>query len=263
MEDTGAMLLNGKPVDVDQLKVLGLTNYGHLTSMRVDAGRVRGLTLHLDRLSRDCRALFGAELDQDEVRSYVRQVVEGSTGPMVARVTVFDPDLDPAHPASTSSPQVLVTTRAASSLPPSPLMLTARRYEREVPAVKHVGLFGTMYHRRQAQLAGFEDVLFVDGEGFISEGATWNIGLIEGDEVVWPQAPALPGVTMALIRQERTGLQRRVNVSELGRFTGAFVSNAAVGVRGIAAIDAIRWADAAPLVAQIRKEYGAIPGEPL
>lgn len=263
MGETGAMLLNGKPVDLDHLKVLGLTNYGHFTSMRVDAGRVRGLALHLDRLSRDCRALFGAELDQDEVRSYVRQVVDGSAGPIVARVTVFDPDLDLGHPASASSLQVLVTTRAASMAPPPSLVLTARRYEREVPAVKHVGLFGTVFHRRQAQLAGFDDVLFVDGEGFISEGATWNIGLIEGDEIVWPQASVLPGITMALIQQERSGLQRCVNVAELDRYTGAFVTNAAVGVRGIAAIDAIRWADAVPLAEQIRKEYSAIPGEPL
>lgn len=257
------MLLNGKPVDVDQLKVLGLTNYGHFTSMRVDAGRVRGLTLHLDRLSRDCRALFGAELDQDEVRGYVRQVVDGFAGSIVARVTVFDPHLDLGHPASASSPYVLVTTRAASMVAPPPLVLTARRYEREVPAVKHVGLFGTMFHRRQAQLAGFDDVLFVDGEGFISEGATWNIGLIEGDEIVWPQAPVLPGVTMALIQQERPGHRRRVNMTDLDRYTAAFVTNAAVGVRGIASIDAIRWADAVPLVEQIRKQYSAIPGEPL
>ena len=68
---------------------------------------------------------------------------------------------------------------------------------------------------------------------------------------------------MALIQQERAGLQRRVNVTELDRYTGAFVTNAAVGVRGIAAIDAIRLADAVPLVEQIRKEYSAIPGEPL
>ncbi|MFV2087776.1 aminotransferase class IV family protein [Micromonospora sp. LOL_021] len=257
------MLLNGKPVDLDQLQVLGLTNYGHFTSMRVDAGRVRGLTLHLDRLTRDCRAVFGAELDQNEVRSYLRWVVDGCAESIVARVTVFDPYLDLGHPASASSPQVLVTTRAASSVPLAPLALTARRYERDVPAVKHVGLFGTMFHRRQAQLAGFDDALFVDGEGFVSEGATWNIGLIEGDEIVWPQAPVLPGITMALIQQERAGLQRRVNVTELDRYAGAFITNAAMGVRRIHAIDAIQWTDAVAPVEQIRRRYAAIPGEPI
>lgn len=262
MGETGAMLLNGEAADPDQLKVLGLTNYGHFTSMRVEAGRVRGLALHLDRLSRDCRALFDAELDQDEVRGYVRQAVDGSAASIVARVTVFDPSLDMGHPANASSPHVLVTTRAAMSVPP-PLVLTARTYEREVPAVKHVGLFGTMFHRRQAQLAGFEDVLFMDGEGFISEGATWNIGLIEGDEIVWPQEPVLQGVTMSLIQRTRAGRQRRVNVANLDRYTAAFITNAAVGVRRVAIVDAIRWTEGLKLVEQIRKEYSAIPGEVL
>ncbi|WBB99380.1 MULTISPECIES: aminotransferase class IV family protein [unclassified Solwaraspora] len=256
------MLLNGQPVDLDHLKILGLTNYGHFTSMRVDAGRVRGLALHLDRLTRDCRALFGAELDQHKVRSYVRHVV-GSAESTVARVTVFDPDLDLGHPASASSPQVLVTARAVSSVPPQPLVLTTRCYERDVPGVKHLGLFATVFHRRQAQLAGFDDVLFVDREGFISEGATWNVGLIEGDDIVWPQAPVLPGVAMALIRQERPGHERRVNVAELDRYTAAFATNATVGVRAVTAIDAIRWSGMTPLVEQIRKDYSAIPGEPL
>ncbi len=257
------MLLNGKPVDLDQLKVLGLTNYGHFTSMRVDAGRVRGLTLHLDRLTRDCRALFGVDLDRDEIRNHVRQAVDGFAGSIVARVTVFDPELDLGHPASASNPQVLVTTRSAASAPSPPLVLTTRSYERDVPGVKHIGLFGTMYHRRQAQIGGFEDVLFTDAEGYISEGATWNIGLIEGGEVVWPAAPALPGITMELIRRERAGVSRQVNVADLGQYVGAFVTNAAIGVRSIASVDETRWTSEDAILEQIRKEYGAIPGEPL
>ncbi|MFY1694178.1 aminotransferase class IV family protein [Solwaraspora sp. WMMA2101] len=257
------MILNGKPVDLDHLKILGLTNYGHFTSMRVDAGRVRGLSLHLDRLTADCRALFGVDLDQDEVRGYVRQVVDGCAEPTVARVTVFDPDLDLGHPASAAHPQVLVTTRTVSSTPPPPLVLTARWYERDVPPVKHLGLFATMFHRRQAQLAGFDDVLFVDREGFICEGATWNLGLVAGDDIVWPQAPVLPGVTMALIKQVRAGHERRVNVTELDRYTAAFATNATVGVRSVIAVDATRWTGTIPLVEQIGREYSAIPGEPL
>src|SRR6266540_2864338 len=46
------MELDGRPVDPAELATLALYNYGHFTSMRVDAGRVRGLTLHLDRLVR-------------------------------------------------------------------------------------------------------------------------------------------------------------------------------------------------------------------
>lgn len=34
--------LNGVPVHADELQTLALTNFGHFTTMRVEAGRVRG-----------------------------------------------------------------------------------------------------------------------------------------------------------------------------------------------------------------------------
>lgn len=54
--------LDGRPVDPARLAALALYNYGHFTSMRVDEGRVRGLSLHLQRLVRDCSALYDADL---------------------------------------------------------------------------------------------------------------------------------------------------------------------------------------------------------
>ncbi|MFP8884631.1 hypothetical protein [Streptomyces mangrovi] len=41
--------LNGEPVDPDVLQILALTNYGHLTPMRVEQGRVRGLSSGVHR----------------------------------------------------------------------------------------------------------------------------------------------------------------------------------------------------------------------
>lgn len=43
------MELDGRSVMADELARLALYNYGHFTTMRVDAGRVRGLSLHLRR----------------------------------------------------------------------------------------------------------------------------------------------------------------------------------------------------------------------
>jgi hypothetical protein len=54
--------------DLDQLAALILINYGHYTSMRVDDQRVRGLSLHLEPLMRDCRWVFDADLDPNRLR---------------------------------------------------------------------------------------------------------------------------------------------------------------------------------------------------
>lgn len=67
---------------------------------------------------------------------------------------------------------------------------------------EEAGLFGALHHRRAAQLAGFDDALFVGPDGLVSEGGTWNVGFIDANgSVVWPKADVLPGVTMALFQQ--------------------------------------------------------------
>src|SRR4051794_12275165 len=144
-----------------RLTALATTNYGHFTTMRVEGWRVRGLSLHLERLRRDCRVVFGAELDPDQVRTRVHDALSGAPDPVTVRVTVFDPGLRLERPGAVASPQLLVTSRpAAGELPP--LRVRTAPHCREVPTIKHTGLFGALHERRLSQLAGFDDALFTD-----------------------------------------------------------------------------------------------------
>ncbi|MCI0385911.1 aminotransferase class IV [Streptomyces sp. CNQ085] len=179
---------------------MALTNYGHFTSMRVEQGRVRGVSLHLDRLVRDCRTVFDTGLDPGRVLGFVRGAVP-RTGACVVRVTVFDPALELGRIGTDAHPHVLVTTRAVGGLPLPPPRIRSAVYTRDMPGVKSVGLFGALWHRRAAQRAGFDDALFVDGRSMISEGGTWNIGFVRGGQVVWPEAECLAGTTMRLLQQ--------------------------------------------------------------
>lgn len=256
----GMAELNGRPVRPAELQALALTNYGHFTTVRVTDGRVRGLTLHLERLRRDCLALFGTELDLGLVREYARRVVPAE-GSLMVRITVFDPALDLAGLAGKADPAVLVTTRpagGAAALPP--LRVRSVRYVRDLPEVKSVGLFGALRHRRASQLAGYDDALFVDADGAVSEGGTWNLGLVRDGDPVWPVAAYLPGTTLELLRGLRPGRSERVAVTGLDGFEAAFATNAAIGVRPIAAVDGVRFAPDHPLVAELAAAYEALPG---
>ncbi|HCT76733.1 MAG TPA: aminotransferase [Micromonosporaceae bacterium] len=257
------MLLNGTPVDPDKLKVLALNNFGHFTSMRVEDHRVRGLSLHLDRLVNDCGQVFGVQLDRDRLRAHIKQAVGDRGGAVVIRVTIFDPNLDLGNPGNQTDPQVLVTARSAVTSQLPPLKLKTTQYERDIPSVKHVGLFATMFHRRQAQLAGFDDVLFLDSRGYISEGATWNIGFLRGEDITWPDGQCLPGVTMELLKQLHQGTVDHVDPADLGSWDGAFITNAAIGVRPISAIDGHSWLDIPSFVKSLIEQYTAIEGERL
>ncbi|MGW4200940.1 hypothetical protein [Streptomyces sp. NPDC004726] len=52
---------NERQATADDLLPLVLTSYGHFTSMRVGgSSRIRGLSLHMERLVRDSETVFGA-----------------------------------------------------------------------------------------------------------------------------------------------------------------------------------------------------------
>ncbi|MFJ4973007.1 aminotransferase class IV family protein [Streptomyces sp. NPDC088755] len=262
----GAMVtLDGKHVSVDDLLPLALTNVGHFTSMRVDSdGSIRGLTLHLERLTRDCKIVWHATLNADRVREYVRQALEGQSLPCVVRVTVYDPKVEMGHPADANHPHVLVSVRGAGALPPAPLRAQSEVYERELPQVKHVGLFGALHARGAAQRAGFDDALFVGRDGFVSEGGTWNVAFVDQEgTVVWPAAPVLPGVTMALLQQQADHRTATVTLAQAKGMAAAFATNTSIGVRPLAAIDDTEFPVDHPVLRRLQKAYLSIAGETL
>ncbi|WP_305787054.1 aminotransferase class IV [Symbioplanes lichenis] len=232
-----------------ELRALALTNYGHFTTFRVEDGGVRGLSLHLERLARDCRALFGTTLDLDAVRAQVRREVAGAA-PVTVRVTVFDPALDIGRPVRAGQPRVLVTRRAAGPAP-GPLRVRTVAFERDAPEIKSVGLFPVLRLRRAAQIDGYDDALFVDRDGLISEGGTWNVGFIRSDRVVWPAAAYLRGVTMQLLPGESIAVRR----DDLSQFDAAFATNAATGVRAVAAVDDVTYDVGHPSITALAAAY--------
>lgn len=254
--------LNGEPVSADQLKTLALTSYGHFTSMRVEDRRVRGLSLHLDRLTRDCRALFGAELDPERVRQLARRAVP-TTGSTTVRVTIFDPHFDMGHPGAEAEPHILVTSRPAGELPLPPLRVQSVKYVRDLPSVKSVGLFASLLHRRTAQLNGFDDALFIDEQSVISEGGTWNVGFFDGNRVIWPEADCLVGVTMQLLKQAHQHDEALLRLPDVQNMQAVFASNAAIGVRAVSGVDETSYTASHPILDTLRKEYLQISGDVL
>jgi branched-subunit amino acid aminotransferase/4-amino-4-deoxychorismate lyase len=255
--------LNGSPVDIEDLQTLALVNYGHFTSLRVEAGKVRGLSLHMERLARDCRNMFEADIDADYVRKLIRQAIGANgSGAVNVRITVFDPHLDLGNPGRNAEPHFLVTCRPASAADLPPMKVQTAVYLRETPHIKHIGLCGTMRLRRNAQRAGFDDVVFTAPDGGVSEGATWNIGFFDGDRVVWPKADVLNGVTMQLIRHACPDFAiRGVDVDRLVKMEAAFATNVSIGVRSISTINGTSLAADHPAVSTLRDAYLSIEPE--
>jgi 4-amino-4-deoxychorismate lyase len=253
---------------VNAWETLALVNYGHFTAMVVHPGGVRGLTYHLERLDRDAKVLFGHGIDGAEVRSRVHEALAGHELPATARVTVFARDLPFDHMDDLPRPEFLVKIRPFRRSRPQGIRVRSSVYTRDLPEVKHIGTFGLFHQTRLAQQAGYDDALFVDAEGRIGEGSVWNVGFYDGERIVWPSGPALPGVEMRLQQDglRRMGIPyetREVRLPEISVFRSAFLTNAINDATLIASIDDVKFAPDPDLAELLRAAHDSNPLEPL
>lgn len=238
--------LNGRTARVDDLRHPLLTNFGHFSSMQVRDGCVQGLDLHLERLAHATLDLFGHPLDLDRTRGWMRQALDGMAAAATLRVNVFSRSLDRARLDRVVEPDVLVTISPPAARAVRPLRVRSTVYQRDAPHIKHVGTFGLFLQKRLAQVAGYDDALFVDSTGAVAEGTIWNIGFVAADGFVWPDAPALAGISMQLLKSGLAAagvasVTRRVELGEIEGFRGAFFTNASWPVLPLVAIDARRF----------------------
>jgi branched-subunit amino acid aminotransferase/4-amino-4-deoxychorismate lyase len=257
MTDTQRIEIDGHPATPKQLRLLVPATYGHFTAMQVRGGRVRGLELHLNRLDAANRELFGTGIDREQVRAHVRRALRTDRDASV-RVHVVDRD---------GGTLVLVTVRPPGGMPGRPLALLPVPYQRALPHIKRTNDFGQAYYRRLAARNGCDDALLTGPGGVVSECGIANLACFDGTSVVWPDAPALAGITMQLLepRLAGAGLPTRrgpVHLSDLDARRPVFVTNA----RGIAPVDRI---DDRPvpvdreLMRVLDDVYGSVPGEPI
>lgn len=248
--------INGRGTEADPLLFEMLSGQGHFTAMQVRGGRVRGLDLHLKRLDAATRELFGVELDGELVRGRIRHALRERSQDAAVRVYVY-------HPEPGDGPVTVVTVRPPVPEPEAAKRLRSVAYQRPAAHLKHLGGFGQRYHLDRVRQEGYDEALLVAPDGAVAEGATTNIGFIEGATIVWPDAPALQGTTMLVLRREldRAGIpwtQRPVHTDDLASFDGAFVSNSQ-GVAAVSAIDDTRYPADTELVRTVRSLYGAAP----
>lgn len=234
-------LLNSGLATADDLRALAIVNYGHFTAMQVRDRAVQGLEFHIERLQTGTRELFGAELGRERILAELRSGLATGEANASLRFTVFARDFDYRKPLQIVEPDILVTLAPPASPHKPALRVKSYRFVRPLPRIKHVGTFPLFHYRRQAQLAGYDDALFVAEDGCVVEGSVWNLGFWDGEGVVWPEGPALRGTGERLLQAGLAGLgvpqrHRPVPLAEAGGFRAAFASNAS-GLQAVIGID--------------------------
>ncbi|MDJ0464467.1 aminotransferase class IV family protein [Streptomyces sp. H27-C3] len=250
--------IDGRLPSAEDLVVAALYGgYGHFTAMQVRDGRVRGLALHLARLDANTAEVFGTGLDGDLVRARVRHALDGA-GTRDASVRVYV-QWAPGADAAT----LMVTVRAPMTMSEAPQALMSVPYERPFAHIKHLGGFAQTHYGALARRAGFDDALLTGPGGVVVEGAITNIGFYDGTSVTWPDAPALLGITMALVepRLPDAGLPSTrgpVTLDGLSSYRAAFVTNSQ-GIAPVRRIDDTEFTVDPQLMKTVASAYDAAP----
>lgn len=255
--------VDGQPASEADVARQALINYGAFTSFRVEGGGVRGLDRHLARLDMSAVELFGDAVGEARLRDLMRQALGGRAEAWL-RISLSAPQISNREPHWVGRPAVMIGVFDPPAALGGGVRLQTQSYEREAPHLKHAATFGLLRARRQARQAGFDDALFIDRVGRISEGTLWNIGFITGDRVIWPQAAMLDGVAQQLIREGLNAADtvqqvQHVGPADLHQFDGAFLCNSATPAAEIAAIDGHPFAGAASMVERVARAWRSQP----
>ena len=252
--------IDGRPARVEDIWAMDLSHPSHFTAMQVAGGKTAGLDFHLARLDAATRELFGVGLDGGRVRGAIRHALADDTAGASVRVHVF-------RPRAAGDVSVVVTVRPPSPAPSQAQRLQTVEYQRPLAHIKHDGGFGQAYYQSLAHGNGFDEALFAGPDGSICEGSITNIGFIERDAVIWPDAPALRGVMMSVLQRELSSARvswrhAQVRRADLASFDGAFVTNAR-GLATVARIDDLRLPVDAPLMRTAVKLLAAARRDPV
>jgi len=223
--------IDGRWATAADLLPLAFAGFAHFTAMQVRNKRVRGLDLHLGRLRSASLTLFGEALADDWVLSCLREAIAvARPAELSVTATVFTRSGEFTSPERGNVLSLLVRTGPAAHGPEGPLRLAAFAHERALPSFKHTGETAKTYYLRAARQRGYDDAIFRDRHGRLSEATIWNVAFWDGSTVVWPVADVLPGVTMGIVRRQLTaeGVPQReavITPDMVGGFAGAAVMN--------------------------------------
>lgn len=255
--------INGRSATVEDVHRAATWNYGHFTSMQVREGAVRGLELHLGRLEAASHELFAdaVEIDGDRIRELVRHAL-GDERAASVRVTVV-----PAVTTPSATDVMVSVSGPVSDVPAPARRVVTTTYERDLPHLKHMATMGLTHRALQAREEGFDDVLFVGRDGYVREGSVWNVAFWDGEQVLWPEAEVLTGITMQLLRRglDRTGVRwatRRLTTAVLPTLRAAAATNSHCPGQPLASIDDVTFPDDdGALTSALNAAWAEIPWE--
>jgi branched-chain amino acid aminotransferase len=254
--------------------------------LRVYDGKVFALERHLDRLFASAHALrFEGVPSRNEVRSAVIDtfVANEMFDEAHARLTLTRGPKVTSGMSPTNNRAGCTLIVLAEWKPPvyneTGIRLITSSVRRNSPSIldskiHHNNLLNNILAKIEADVAGADDALMLDLNGFVAETNATNVFIVRDDELVTPTADScLPGITRAILIElaEAEGItvtERNVSLSEVYNADEAFTCGTMGELVPVLEIDGrkIANAEAGPMTERLKKLHAAhaeLEGVPL
>jgi branched-chain amino acid aminotransferase group I len=245
--------LNGDLIPRSQAKISPfdhgfLYGYGLFETMRSYGGTIFGLDRHLIRLQRAAETLNIAAglaaFDLEKACCHVLEANKLTDARLRLTVTAGEGDIIP----NSDSCKAITLFIAAKKLVPTPpeiyrrgysaILSSYRRNSRSpLSRLKSTSYLESVLARQEASSAGADEVVLLNETGFISEGSSTNIFLVNGETLITPsiESGALPGITREVVLElaESTGIKaavKQVEPGDLHSATEAFLTNSVIEI---------------------------------
>jgi branched-chain amino acid aminotransferase len=243
--------------------------------LRLYDGRIFALEEHLARLRASALALAFAEIPSNgKIIEEIRRTLAANrmTDGVHIRLTLtrgvkitsgMDPRLNQSGPTLIVLAEHKAPVYAKSGL--TLVTSSIRRPGPDVldPKIHHANLLNSVLAKIEANAAGADDALMLDGRGFIAETNATHLFMVTGGIVLTPTTAACPeGITRATVldicRAEAIPHEvRDLSLAELYRADEAFCTGTMGELAGVTRVDGRRIGDGAigPMTARLSAHY--------
>lgn len=244
--------LNGSLLPLSQARLSPLDwgflyGYGLFETMRARSGRIFRLDKHLARLSRSAKFL-GIELESTAnlEKALYDTLQANNLSDARIRLTLSGGEGEPVpDPLAPRTPTLFIIAR---SYTPYPRQVYERGFKAIVsyirrnthsPAsvIKSLNYLDNLLARREARLAGADEAILLNEQGFLAEASTSNIFLISDNTLLTPSQDSgiLPGIAREVVQELAPSLgietvERKISPEELLQADEAFLTNSLIEI---------------------------------
>ncbi len=243
--------LNGSLMSLSQAKLSPLDygllyGYGLFETMRAYSGRIFRLEKHLARLSRSAK-LLGIDLESipDLEKALYNTLQANNLSNARIRLTLSGGEGEPVPDLLPQNPTVIIVARSYTPYPhqvyeqgfKAIVSRIRRNTQSPTSVVKSLNYLDNLLARQEAKLAGADEAILLNEQGFLAEGSTSNIFLVSNNTLLTPSEDSgiLPGITREVILELAPSLgmktiERKIALKELLQADEAFFTNSLIEI---------------------------------